>query len=578
MSASTPRSLSFYLAIGLCQGLLLWWGLSLADSARWLASLACALITLGLVGGLGLQLLGSQGRDRRAVALLVGLSVLMAVISGWLYWQARPLEGKGSGDHQLLLSWSVGAQVLGYIAIAFILSWPTREQGRLRYEDLFRHAWNNVFILLLAQFLVGLFCLLLILWAGLFAMLGIDLFGKLFTSTGFMTISSLLVFAVGVRMGCESERVIGLLRGILLSLCRFLLPLSALIGVLFTLALPFTGLQAIWETGHSTAILLCLIFTNLLFINGVFQDGSEARGYPRVLRRLVEASVLCMVVLAVLAGYSTYLRIAQYGITPQRFYAALLVLVALLHGLALLWALRPHQRVWLGSLRLSNPMLALLVCVLLVLAHSPWLNALDVSARSQVQRLLAGKVSTHDFAVAYLRHELGRPGVQQFEALKARLQAGELLEASARATLLARMDELVAPGAYGAAADDPEAMPAGTLDWIGPAEDEAQRVVDAQMLKDECDHAGCLLWAVDMDADGRNEVLLLPTKHYGSELFFFARNEHDEWRVAGRFAQAYSSEDLIEAARQGSVTLVKPRYQSLQIGGALYVPLSPDEQ
>ena len=180
--------------------------------------------------------------------------------------------------------------------------------------------------------------------------------------------------------------------------------------------------------------------------------------------------------------------------------------------------------------------------------------------------------------MAYLRHELGRPGVQQFEALKARLQAGELLEASARATLLARMDELVAPGAYGAAADDPEAMPAGTLDWIGPAEDEAQRVVDAQMLKDECDHAGCLLWAVDMDADGRNEVLLLPTRHYGSELFFFARNQRGEWQVAGSFEQAYSSEDLIEAARQGSVTLVKPRYQSLQIGGALYVPLSPDEQ
>ncbi|QKE65406.1 DUF4153 domain-containing protein [Aquipseudomonas campi] len=578
MSAAPTRSLPFYLAIGLCQGLLLWWGLTLGDSAHWLTSLAGALITLGLVGGLGLQLLGGHSRDRGALALLIGLALLMAAISGWVFWQTRALGEGRSDDSRLLLSWSVGAQVLGYIAIAFILSWPTREQGRLRYEDLFRHAWNNVFILLLAQFLVGLFCLLLILWAGLFAMLGIDLFGELFTSPGFMAISTLLVFAVGVRMGCESERVIGLLRGILLVLCRFLLPLSALIAVLFTLALPFTGLQAIWETGHSTAILLCLIFINLLLLNGVFQDGSETPWYPRLLRRLVEASVLCMLVLAVLAGYSTYLRIAQYGVTPQRFYAALLVLVALLHSVALLWALRPRQPVWLGSLRRSNPPLALLVCVLLVLAHSPWLNALDVSARSQVQRLLAGKISAQDSALAYLRHELGRPGVQQFDGLKARLQAGELLEAAARAALLARMDELVEQGAYGAAAVDPQAMPAETLDWIGPAEDEAQRVVDKQTLQDECDHAGCLLWAVDMDADGRNEVLLLPTEHYGSELLFFARNERDEWQVAGRFEQAYSSEDLIEAARQGSVTLVKPRYQSLQVGGALYVPQPPEYQ
>lgn len=578
MSAAPTRSLFFYLAIGLCQGLLLWWGLSLGDSPRWLASLACALITLSLVGGLGLQLLGGQSRERGALALLAGLAVLMAVISGWVFWQARPLGDEGPDDGQLLFSWSLGAQVLGYIAIAFILSWPTREQGRLRYEELFRHAWNNAFILLLAFLLVGLFCLLLSLWAGLFAMLGIDLFGELFTSPGFMAISALLVFAVGVRMGCESERVIGLLRGILLTLCRFLLPLSALIAVLFSLALPFTGVQAIWNTGHSTAILLCLIFINLLLLNGVFQDGGAAPGYPRVLRRLVEASVLCMLVLAVLAAYSTYLRLAQYGVTPQRFYAALLVLVALLHGLALLWALRPRQVVWLASLRRSNPPLALLVCVLLVLAHSPGLNALDVSARSQVQRLLAGKVSAQDFEVAYLRYELGRPGVQQFDELKARLQAGELLEAAARAALLARMDELVEQGAYGAAAVDPQAMPAQTLDWIGPAEDEARRVVDEQTLKDECDHAGCLLWAVDMDADGRNEVLLLPTRHYGSELFFFARNERDEWQVAGSFEQAYSSEDLIEAARQGSVKLVKPRYQSLQVGGALYVPLPPGEQ
>lgn len=578
MPLSDNRPLWAYLGVGLIQGLLLWGARQLNFDGGWLASLAMGLATLGLVGGLGLQLLGVRLRTRGTGLLLLGLAGLMALVGAWVWRQGWPWGDAGSHDSQLMLSWSLGAVLLAYIGIAFILSWPTREDGRLRYEDLFQHAWNNAFIVLLGLLLVGVFWLLLILWAGLFAMLGIELFGELFTQGGFICISSMLVFAVGVRMGCENERVIGLLRGILLTLCRFLLPLSALIAVLFTLALPFTGLQAIWKTGHSTAILLCLIFINLLFINGVFQDGGETPWYPRFLRRLVEASVLCLAVLAVIAGYSIYLRIAQYGVTAQRFYAALLVLLALLHGAALLWALRPRQVVWLGSLRRSNPPLALVACVLLVLAHSPWLNGLEVSARSQVQRLQAGEVSAQDFDAAYLRYELGRPGVQQFEALQARLQAGALLEAPARAALLARMDEVVKQGAYEAPPVDPQAMPAQTLAWIGPAADEAEQVVGEQMRQQECSYAGCLLWAVDMDGDGRNEVLLLPTQHYGSELFFFARNERNEWQVAGRFEQAYSSEDLIEAARQGQVKRVKPRYQSLQVGGALYVPLPPDEQ
>ncbi|WP_137885966.1 hypothetical protein [Pseudomonas sp. 2FE] len=76
---------------------------------------------------------------------------------------------------------------------------------------------------------------------------------------------------------------------------------------------------------------------------------------------------------------------------------------------------------------------------------------------------------------------------------------------------------------------------------------------------------------------GRNEVLLLPTQQNDISLFFCARTDKGQWQVAGRFEQAYSTEELIEAARMGRVQKVMPRYQSLQVGQQLFVPLPPED-
>ena len=108
MPATLPRTLFFYLAIGLGQGLLLWWAQIPGLFEQSLASLAWALVVLALVGGLGLQLLAGQARVRGALVLLAGLAVLMALITGGLWWQTRPQEAHGSSGATLLrLSWGL---------------------------------------------------------------------------------------------------------------------------------------------------------------------------------------------------------------------------------------------------------------------------------------------------------------------------------------------------------------------------------------------------------------------------------------------------------------------------------------
>ena len=551
------RSVMTYLAIGLVQGLLLWLATSMGDPGAWYG-----LITAVLVGGVNLLLLGENIRHRGTAWLVVGLTVVMTAISAWVFWDGDEYWRPGSW---LAGSWSFFAVVITYICTVFILSWPTREGRYPRYEDLFRHAWDTVFIVLLGLLLNAVFWALLWLWGGLFKMLGIVALNKLFSTEGFICISSAMVFALGVHMGREKERVIGLLRGIVLTLCRFLLPLSALIVIVFTFALPFTGLEPIWDTGYSTPIMLWLVAVNLFLLNGVFQDGTQGSGYPTWLVRVVDLCLLCLPVLVVLAGYSTWLRIEQYGLTPSRILAMVLVLVIFIHSVAALLAVFVSRSIWLGSLRVSNPVIALLCVVLLLAMHTPWFSPLKMSANNQVQRLLSGRTAVDNFDADTLRNRLGSEGKQAYDALLEQVEQGLVLAEPGRQVLLKRLKEVSAGNG-----------PTGSerlLEWIGPKVEGSEQFYDKRFNGQLCLAPGCALWAVDLDQDGQPEVMQLPKNKWSEPLYFFKRDAQGNWQRVGTYAGGgESSLELIEQIRQGKVKVVTPRYQSLQIDG---VELSP---
>ncbi|MDD1013922.1 DUF4153 domain-containing protein [Pseudomonas rubra] len=546
---ATSRSLLFYVAIGLIQGLVFLYARHIQID---IAGLPFGLCSAVLVAGANLQLLGSAVLQRGTGWLVLGLTLLIGFISSWTFsqdtlgwvWQS---------------SW-LAAIVLAYIGTAFILSWPTREGLRPRYEDLFRHAWNNVFIVLLALLFTLLFWLLLWLCGRLFLMLGIPQVEDVLTSAPVLRIGLAVVFSLGMRMGLENEKVIGLLRGVLLTLCRVLLPLSALIAVLFSLALPFTGLQPVWNTGYSTTILLLLVATNLFLLNGVFQDGHQANPYPGVLKRLVEACLLCLPVLVALAGYSSWLRVDQYGLTPERILALLLIGVMQVHSLAALWAVFASRQGWLHSLRVSNPWIALLSAVLVVLFYTPLLNPLQISANNQVERLLSGRTAIQEFDARTLYHRLGKPGREAFKALEARLKTDELFDAQGREKLLGIMDE-----AHVRYAEDTRGP---KLEWLGPEQPGSEAFATMVMAQSQCGGRGCFLWGVDMDGDGRNEVLMIPRHTYASSVFLFAREGEGEWREVGSLHSIRdNTERLVQLIRNGQMKPVMPRYKTLTLDG-----------
>ncbi|MCO8170939.1 DUF4153 domain-containing protein [Pseudomonas sp. 21LCFQ02] len=548
MSRFIKGTLPLYLLIGLVQGLSMLLALELKQPALGVAA---------AVLGINLQLLGERWHQRVPLAWTVLVAATMALITEWVM--------HASAQSSLAFSWGVCALVIGYVATAFIASAPARQGRRVPYPALFRHAWNNAFIVLLAVVLSWLFWGLLMLCASLFEMIGIGALKDGINHRYVLLLVMPVVFSVGMRMGCENDKVIGLLRGILLSLCRFLAPLAALIVVLFCLSLPFTGLASIWSTGYASRILLGLVAITLFLVNGVFQDGQQPAAYPCWLRQLINLSLVCLPVLTALAGYSTWLRLDQYGLSPSRFFALLVVAFAALYSLAAMYAVLRSPQGWLGSLRWSNPWQALLVCVVLLLIHGPGLNPQALSASNQLQRLLDGRTQPAEFDAAHMHRKLGKPGRETFEWLLTNLDRLAQFSAQDRELLRNRLE---VERDYRKRDSLPVA--AANRVWIGTPVPGHEQFANPRLGLQSCNQHPCVLWPVDLDADGQAEVVLFSADT--SWLAFFQRLEDGNWERVGYLEGDYGPDDLPERVRQGKFRLVPPRYQGLEIDGHRFFP------
>jgi uncharacterized membrane protein YiaA len=562
------RSVYRYLLIGLIQGLVFWWHIAYferghspgAAGLRWADALA---IGVG-AGGLSWQLMSARLRPLRAfagMALLTLVCTFMMMRIGWPPAHAR--------DWSPQLTWVPSMVLIWYIGTAFVCAYQNTRASFPEYPDLYRHAWNNVFIIFLALLITGVFWGLLALCATLFGIIKVAFFSKLFFHPAFVWIATPLVFSVGIRLGRENDGVIAMMRGILLAVCRGLLPLGAAIAVGFTLTLPFSGLHTLWQTGRTTPILLFLIAVTLWLVNGVFQDGQQAHPYPRALRRLTEASLVALPVLAAIAGYSVYLRVAQYGLSPARFVAGVATAVAAWYALCALWAVLRPGRIWLQSLRRSNVGNAALVCLVLMAMHTPWMNADETSAHDRYRRLLdpAGTADARDYA--YLRDQLGAPGGRYIAKLDGLLAGGTLPAAEQQALnerkALAVKDDGVMPLM-------PEEPPHFRLQWAGPELAGLDAFDPYDLRQSLCNDGICAVRPIDLDGDGQDELLIAPKDAiYAADIY--ARGPDGRYARTGRMEKNRMSNDsLFEALLHGDVKAVEPRYKSLQVGSQRLEP------
>jgi len=520
-------------------------------------------------------------RDARFWRHVALLTVVFLALAAWAVWNATGAPGIRSW--QVLAPFGISTAIGLFVALPWWQGRLAQAGGRVPYEVLFERAWQNALTLLVAALFTGICWAVLWLWAGLFDLVDIRFFRELFREDAFVHLATGAMVGFGILLGRTQQRPVQVARQILFAVFKGLLPLLAFIALIFAASLPFTGLAPLWQTRSAAATLVSLIAVVVVFANAVVQDGTGERPYPRWLRRVVEAGLLVLPLYAVLALTAMALRIAQYGWTPDRFWASVLVVVAALHAFGHAWAVLRWRgpASWLPRLPAVNRTLSWVVIALAVLINSPLLDPYRLSASSQSARIRAGLPQVVQNDLDELRFDTGRRG---YEALRA-LREDPALRGKADA--LAAIDRTLARtrrwGDYGNPHERErdrlrDVAQLRQLIVVAPGSGDIdaawwQALSGGRVQGGNCTLRGadCVLLQRDLDGDGRGELLLCDIDAARMALCRLHVWDQGQWRDAGQagfFAGGQRADwpAQLAALRQGRIELHARRWPDISLG------------
>jgi len=559
--AGSPLIGPIRLAIGLLQGLGLYWlhRSSDDDLKVWPATEPLLFGPLLLiVAFLPLVLLAGVGR-LRPVTLAIWTTVAgVALALLGLHDIARQ-----SAD-TLRNAPFLSAPVLLFSAAALFISHhlvvpADMERRRIAgFPTYFDTTWKAGVQLVMSLGFTAAFWVLLTLGGALFKVIGLPFLEDLLRETWFAFPLAFLAFATAVHLTDVRDGLIRGVRTVALMLLSWLLLVMTVLAAGFLAALPFTGLDGLWETGNGTSLVLTAAAALIILINTAYQDGRADNLPPAVLRIAVRVAAVLLTPLVILAVLGLSLRIGQYGLTPDRIIAGACALVGAAYAVGYGWAaLSPFWRKgdWMRPLERTNIWTALLTVAVILLLFSPALDPARLSVMDQVARLERGAVTPDRFDYHFLRFESGKAGQAALE----RLTRSDDAAIAAGAVAARKNDDRYS---HEGSPDEPrlaiEIWPIGAPPLPEGFVASANRSGDL----DHCQYANlCLATRRDLDADGAPELLIVG--HDNIAVFIATA---DGWSLLGRFDQTCrqsTRSDPREALRTGRLRAVQPAWPDL---------------
>ncbi|MBY0423675.1 MAG: DUF4153 domain-containing protein, partial [Parvularculaceae bacterium] len=341
-------------------------------------------------------LFGLGNLPARRLALWTVVATLTLAAVGWM--APAPVW---SGAPPVITVWLFSLIVL-YIVHEFVQAAYDDRRPVASYATYFDLAWRHAFQAALAAGFTIAFWIVLWLGAWLFNLIGIRAVQHLLQREWFSFPALATAFALAIHW---TDAGSGLTRGarqIGLALLSWLAILFTVILTAFLLALPFTGLEPLWDTKSATVLLLNAAATMILLVNAAFQAGDPPRS--ALMRAVVRFSALPLAGVVGIAALGLWMRVDQYGLTPARVLAGTELLIVALYAGGYVWAaLKPGA--WMEAVKAVNIAGAAFVAAMLLALMTPLLDPARVSVADQVARLESGRVAPDDFDFGFLAND-----------------------------------------------------------------------------------------------------------------------------------------------------------------------------
>jgi len=573
---SGPRwRLAFRLSVGLAQGLTLAFLADAAQAKHWpfqdplIFGAAVAIATFWPV----LLLVSINIRRTLLLAWAIVGFVLIAGLAAYDVWRVEtPSPAWPSGQ-----LWAAYVPLL-FIAYSLIAAADADARPIADYPTYFDTAWKLALQIGLALAFVGLFWIVMFIGAEMFHLIGLDFLHRLLDNKWFDYPASALSFAYAIEL---TDVRVGLVRGLrtlALMLQSWILPVMVGLAVAFLAALPFTGLAPLWSTRHATALLLTAAAALVFLMNAAYRDGDRDEGGPALLVRLAGTiGAVALAPLVAIACYALALRIAQYGLTPDRVTAFFCCAIAACLAIGYLIA-AINIGGWLKALETTNVIVAIVAILSILALFTPIADPARLSVDDQVARLAHDKVSADDFDYDFLRFRSGRFGREKLAEL-AKRGAGK--DADKVATLAANAQKRVESPSLNFTAPKPTpaeiaalitvhpdgaSLPAGFLDHDWTTDVGTAPGIPACLRGvGRCDAV-----IVELDAAPPPEILIVDGDY---DLSVFGTKVDGSYGEIGRVEPLCAG--FADALKAGKFGLAEAPYRDIVVDGAHLRPTDP---
>lgn len=468
--------------------------------------------------------------------------VVVLAMSVWLKWQVE--DSDKWRQHEVFMFYGWRLLLMAMLALPWIQYSLHVSREQARYPHFYRQLWLNALTLLIVFVANGLFWLVLLLWSEMFKLVGIPFFSTLFFDTDwFGYVAFGLITALAVVLARTQSRLVTAVQKLLTFIATGLLPLVALLALMFILTLPFTGLEAISQRVSAAGLMSTLTLLLLLLMAIVREPQKEALPYPGALRYLIKCSLIVAPIYMLIAGWSLWVRIQQYGWTPERLYGVLVVMVLLVWSFGYLASILRRGR---NPLELQGPVIlgvSLLALGLLVLLSSPVIDAWRISVNSHMGLYHSGKIKPDQVSLYMLDHS-GKPGRAALEALqkdvafnqdsKRRRDLNSLLQGRRDPVKELSATQLVSKVVMAPGSQKPD-----DAFWAF-VKTQGYRITSC------AEQNACVLVSQDLNADGHPEQVLYAFGDGESLVFGMQKNKWDLLAVA-TLPEGFTKDKLLQA-------------------------------